>query len=392
MTRCLKLFACLIATLCMGAALAQTPTDQTYQRPDTTSPPVAYIYVSRPTHIDAFAAASDGKLALIGSPIVKDVSHMSVTKKYLFGLDDNNTDIDTFTIESNGAIKYLTDVNAQKFTPDGIDCSSLGPIRLDQTGSTLYNLVGDVCQDGQAYQAFKIESNGDLQFLNTAFAGLPADVVVLGPISFLGNNKFAYQVGCSDDDGLTGASIVGYKRTSTGALETLISVGGGVPTPKNPDDNYCPGVIATDSTDHLVESLQEYSSNDGEFEGPWLLANFTGNSEGNLTTKSTYENMPSTSISFVNTMSISPSSKLLAVGGTGFQVYHFDGGNPITKLTGKISTSGSVEEFAWDSSSHLYVLTSNDLYVYNVTSTSVKEATGSPYSIPEASSLIVLTK
>jgi hypothetical protein len=391
MTRCLKLFACLIATLCMGAALAQTPTDQTYQRPDTTSSPVAYVYVSRPTHIDAFAAASDGKLTLIGSPIVKDVSHMSVTQKYLFGLDDNDIDIDTFTIESNGAIKYLTDVDAKKYTSDGTDCSSLGPIQLDHTGSTLYNLLDDHCLGGQAYQAFKIESNGDLQFLNTAFAGLPADVVVLGPISFLGNNKFAYQVGCSDDDGLTGASIVGYKRTSTGALE-LAGGGGGFPTPKNSDDNYCPGVIATDSTDHLVESLQEYSFYDGEFEGPWSLASFTGNSEGNLTTKSTYENMPSTSIGFVSTMSISPSSKLLAIGGTGFQVLHFDGGNPITKLTGTINTSGSVEEFAWDNSSHLYVLTSNEFYVYNVSSTSVKEATGSPYSIPEVSSLIVLAK
>ena len=227
MARCLKLVVC-ITVLSMGLAVAQTIDPP---EPENSTAPVAYVYVSRPTHIDAFAAASSGKLALIGSPITGDVSHMAVTKKYLFGLNDNNKDIDTFTIEPNGAITYLTQINAQSFIPD--DCATLGPIKLDQTGATLYNSVVDGCQDAQGYQAYKIEGNGNLQYLKTTFGGGPTDVVSLAPITFLGNNKFGYQVGCSDDDGLLGNSIAGFKRTSNGTLETF-DFNAEEPSPKKP--------------------------------------------------------------------------------------------------------------------------------------------------------------
>jgi hypothetical protein len=383
MTRYLTLLTCLAAAL-TNVGLAQSD-------PETESKkaPVAYVYVSRPTHIDAFAAASDGKLSLIGSPIINGVSHMSVTKKYLLGMDDNGQDIDTFRIGSNGAIEFLTAVNAQSFTPDA--CTELGPIQIDHTGSTLYNMVGPECQDGVSYQAYKIESNGDLQYLKTTYSGVPADVIFLNPISFLGNNKFAYQTGFASDDGLGGASAVGYQRTSTGILET-ISLNYPVPNPKNPDDQYLFGTSAPDASDHLVVSLQENHSDGSGSVGPWLLATYTAGSKGNLTTESTYKNMASTSFDDnIVALSISPTGKLVAAGGTGgFQVFHFDEGGPITKLTGKISTKGDVEGFAWDKSGHLYVSSANALYVYNASSTEVKQAAGSSYSIPESSSIIVL--
>ncbi len=385
MARHLILFTCL-AAMSTNIAAAQSEPES-----DSKSTPVAYVYVSRPTHIDAFAAASNGKLSLIGSPITNGVSHMSVTKKYLFGMDDNGQDIDTFKIGSNGAIEYLTAVNAQSFTPDS--CTDLGPIQLDHSGATLYNMVGPDCQDGVSYQAYKIESNGDLQYLKTTFSGVPSDVFILTPISFLGNNKFAYQTGFADDDGDGGASIVGYKRTSTGTLETF-SFDEEVPNPKNPDDEYLFGTSAPDASDHLVVSLQEVSSDQSSSTGNWLLASYTADSKGNLTTKSTYKNMPSTSFEdYIGAISISPSDKLVAVSGNGgFQVFRFDGSGPITKLTGKISTNGDVNGFAWDKSGHLYVSAANALYVYNTSSTGVKQATGSPYSIPESSSMIVLDK
>jgi hypothetical protein len=382
MTRYL-LFPCLAAVLTNLAAAQSEP------EPASKSTPVAYVYVSRPTHIDAFAAASNGKLSLIGSPITHGVSHMSVTKKYLFGMDDNGQDIDTFAIGSNGAIEYLTAINAQSFTPDA--CTQLGPIQIDHTSSTLYNMVGPACQDGVSYQAYKIESNGDLQYLKTTFSGVPSDVYILTPISFLGNDKFAYQTGFADDDGDGGASIVGYKRTSTGTLETF-DFDGEVPNPKNPADEYLFGISAADASDHLVVALEEVGLFEGGPIGNWLLASYTADSKGNLTTRSTYKNMPSTTFEDdIGALSISPSGKLVVAGGTGgFQVFRFDGSAPITELTGKISTNGDVEGFAWDKSDHLYVSTTNALYVYNTTSTSIKQATGSPYSIPESSSIIVL--
>jgi hypothetical protein len=92
-------------------------------------------------------------------------------------------------------------------------------------------------------------------------------------------------------------------------------------------------------------------------------------------------------------MSISPSGKLLAVGGgtgaKGLEVYHFNGASPITKFTGLLHSSENFLEFGWDKSNHLYALRSDGLHIYSATSTSIKEESGSPISIPEASSLIV---
>jgi hypothetical protein len=91
----------------------------------------------------------------------------------------------------------------------------------------------------------------------------------------------------------------------------------------------------------------------------------------------------------VSTQGCSP---LLAVGGSGFQIFHFNGSRPVTHYTGVLQPSENFERFGWDGDNHLYALSSGELYVYTVTSTSIEEASGSPYSIPEASSVIVLSK
>jgi hypothetical protein len=377
-----QVFVCL-ATL-TGAALAQTPD---YQRPDpTTSSPIAYVYVSRPTHIDAFAASSSGKLTAVpGSPFSNiAVSHMSVNKKYLFGAGDDQQNLYSFSIGSNGALKQVAVTNILKDAPEG---SGTGPIQIDGTGSTLYNYI---VVDDSFVQAFKIEENGALQFLGDTETDDTFDVQEVQPtmISFLGNNKYAFETGC-DQDALNGATEA-FKRESSGVLQLVRGVPQ-LPKTKNPGDIYCPFKLATDSTDHLAFVLQAYNENTGYSDGPMVLASYTADSEGKLTTKSTFETMPSIE-SQANTISISPSGKFLAVGGAGFQIFHFNGSSPITKYTGVFQPGSQFTEFGWDGDNHLYALGSGELYVYTVTSTSVKEVAGSPYSIPEASSVIVLTK
>jgi hypothetical protein len=76
-----------------------------------------------------------------------------------------------------------------------------------------------------------------------------------------------------------------------------------------------------------------------------------------------------------------PSGKFLAmIAGEGIQFYYFNG-TAIKALTGIVGTSGNIGAIAWDSSNHLYALNgaSGKLHVYTVTSTSVVEASGSPY-------------
>ncbi len=375
MTRCLKLIACLTTTLSAGAALAQT-SDQ----PETTSSPVAYVYVSRPTHIDAFAASTTGKLTAVpGSPFSGSVSSMSVNGKFLFGAGDNGKDIYSYSIGANGALKQVSETNAQKYNPLG--CGSIGPVQIDDTGTTLYNQVAADCEDSAFIQAFKIEDKGELQFLGNATGGIPSDIATLYPLIFLGTNKYAYQTGCADDDGLLDTVNEVYKRESNGML-TIVDFDNVSPKTKNPDDLYCPWGFATDPTDHLAYAFQDFSSYSGEFVGPIVLGTYTADSHGILTTKSTYDNMPATDLVSVSAMSISPSGKLLAVGGPGFQVFHFNGSSPITHYTGRLQAGYGFQQFGWDGDNHLYALGGGKLFVYTVTPTSIKEAPGSPVLDP----------
>jgi hypothetical protein len=77
----------LLALFSAGPAFTQASSPEA--TPETKlAAPVAYMYVARPTHIDSFAAAANGKLTAVkGSPIGGGVFGMSVNKKYLFGFD-----------------------------------------------------------------------------------------------------------------------------------------------------------------------------------------------------------------------------------------------------------------------------------------------------------------
>ena len=79
--------------------------------------PVAYVYVSRPTHVDGFAASASGKLTPVpGSSFSNiSVSHMSVTSKFLFGAGDDNQSIYSFSIAKNGALKQVGQINAHTY-------------------------------------------------------------------------------------------------------------------------------------------------------------------------------------------------------------------------------------------------------------------------------------
>ncbi len=103
---------------------------------------------------------------------------MSVNNKYLFGAGVNATDITTFSIGMNGALRQVSEINAQKYNPD--NCGGMGPLQIDYAGTTLYNQVNANCQSG--YQSFHIEANGELQFLSSNGSGIPTDVL-LAPLS-----------------------------------------------------------------------------------------------------------------------------------------------------------------------------------------------------------------
>jgi hypothetical protein len=373
-------------TLIASAAVAQSSTS-----------PVAYVYVARPTHIDGFAAASDGKLTpLPGSPLANtNVNKLSVTRKFLFGLSGDGTKITKFSIAPNGSIKEVSSTATWHGNPDEV-CNDNQDIQVDTTGTSLYSEINSQsCVDYPgAYTSFHIEPNGDLQYLGASGGYIDdagqGDVVSL---RMAGTGTFAYDGQCEEDENVESVIDI-YKRESNGLLQYVNQ--DTTPPTDYSGASYCAGQVATDSEDHLAVAFQredDKTGDNGYYEGPYFLATYTEDASGNLTTTSSSDNMPEAAVSNnldINTMSISPSNKFLAVGGYGFQVFHFNGGNPITADSGVLQPNATVEKFAWDKANHLYVLAWNTLYVYTVTSSGITQAPGSPYSIPEAGGLIAL--
>ena len=113
-----------------------------------------------------------------------------------------------------------------------------------------------------------------------------------------------------------------------------------------------------------------------------------------LSTASTYTNLPSTAVFSVQTMRMAPSGKLLAVGRhQGLQLFNFTGTSQVTARTGLL-TPAEVDQLTWDNSNHLYAISdlAGKLYVFTVTSTGVTPAPGSPYTITKPGRLIVQSK
>src|SRR3984957_19949389 len=197
MTRCLKFVVCL-TPLCAAATLAQTENAKT----ESTAAPTAYVYVARPTHIDGFAVSSSGKLTPVpGSPFAGiSVAYMSVTKKFLFGVGDDFKTFYSFSIASDGALKQVSTIDGTKYAHGNTGCC-FGPLVVDYSRSTVYNLTDNV-NVGSFEETFKIESNGDLQFIGNTETDGTFNIADVFPtkLAFLGTNKFAYQTGCDYQD------------------------------------------------------------------------------------------------------------------------------------------------------------------------------------------------
>jgi len=388
-----------LSALCASVALTSASPALSQLSASQPSPsPLAYIYVARPTHIDGFAAAADGRLTPVpGSPFANtNVTKLSVTKKFLLGESGNGFFVTSYAIAANGSLTKASTLDTRPYVPEQ-PCVIAPDIQVDTAGSTLYYQEEDEScgDDTTAYLSFHIESDGGFQYLGPS--GGYIDPTAQGPtftLSMLGNGKFAYDGSCQEDNGNT-SDINIYKRETNGLL-TYINQDNYAPEGKS-GEKYCSGLVAADSQNHLAVALQRIDGQNGDngpLYGPWFLASYTAGSSGNLTTTSTAVNMPEVSVGGqydVDAMSISPDNKYVAVSGeaNGFEIFHFNGGSPVTKYSGVFLPRVSVYQFGWDKADHLYAVGGGNVYVFTVTSTSIRQAPGSPYSIPENGGLIV---
>ena len=137
-----------ITTMLCTEALAQRASISVGERSkaSTGNSPAAFIYVSSTppgaseNEIEAFAASENGKLSTVaGSPFKENVVDMAMNGEYLFAVNANGFDIESYRIGSDGALQYVATTDASQAG----DCNRLGPLFLDHTGATLYDMEFD---------------------------------------------------------------------------------------------------------------------------------------------------------------------------------------------------------------------------------------------------------
>ena len=240
--------ACLSTGLC-SVALAQA---RPQSAATTTTGPSAWVYVSsmigttEKSDVYGFTAASNGKLTPIaGSPFPADLTSMAVNGVYLFGAPLSGSMIDTYRIQSNGALTYAASTNES--APN--KCSNTpGPVFLDHTGASLYDFYywGDSICSNSVYQGWNVvKSTGALTYNGSA----GGDEELTGVLTFIGNNQFGYTTDCYHSDG----QISGFKRNSDGSL-TLLNLAQVWPKAQS-GQFYCPFLAAADPTNHLAIPL-----------------------------------------------------------------------------------------------------------------------------------------
>jgi hypothetical protein len=174
-------------------------------------------------------------------------------------------------------------------------------------------------------------------------------------------------------------------------LSSISNFSAPLPAPRA-GDFYCPSQVATDPANHVAIALQPVSQASFAPDGGPQIGSFTAAGNGDLSTTNTNADMPVSEVGTALSMSMAPSGKLLAVGGSGgLQIFHFHGSAPPIAATGLL-THDEIDQLFWDHDNHLYAISTagNRLFVFTITSTHHHEAPGSPYTVEAPQGLAVL--
>jgi hypothetical protein len=371
---------------------------------------VAHVYVQTHQGVDVFDSSSSGKLTLVkGSPFSTTGQMGGVTGSHLISMGTD--DVHVYAVGSTGAVgEQQGEVNTQKY--GGAKCGNTTGLStfLDHAGKYYYLQLSGIFNGGSvacvAWQSYELKSNGTLDFLGSieysGYGGHDASPSSLPTVS--SNDKFAYGI-FDQYSGFSYTTFSTLKRASSGDLEVISNF---KETDPQADQNvpngpwtFFPTLVQADPSSHLAVLLQNQSfAGCCGFDGPLQLASYSiDSSTGSVSSTNKYEDMPTPAISLdaFSKMEMSTSGKLLALAGTGLQIFHFNGASPITEFGSALLPGVSINQLAWDNNNHLYALSygTNKLYVYTVTTTSINEVAGSPFTVDNAygtSGLIVVAK
>lgn len=390
---------CMCAILCTLAGCASSASDPptiANSKQNGSNSTVAYVYVSNtpssstasnaPSQITAYSADANGKLTEVpGSPFKENVGYMVVNGLYLMASSNTQPVIDTYNIHSDGSLTFATQTNYAQDNSN--NCGSAGALYFDHTGQSLYvqEAYIDCANSGTASFAVQ-DATGQLNYLGNTITG--SEYNNGNAAFFIGNNEFAYAAGPS---GCYIYSVDGFQRADSGLLSSIDS---GAPAylPGVPGEFriFAPDLTAADTTNHVA--ITETPANPPGCLGlPVRLSTWTADSNGKLTTSSTYQNMPTTAIVSPYDLKMAPSGQLVAIAGQeGLQVFHMNGADPITSYT-PLLTTDPIDMMFWDNNNHLYAISqkANTLHVFTITNTEYQEASGSPYTISSPNDVIV---
>src|SRR6266700_920185 len=152
-----------IAAICASTVLASAQVTSSPTEKVSSSAPVAYIYVSTMQNsstgkIYGGGAAANGSLSMLpGSPYPYVVNYLAVNGGWLFGVGNQDDDIYSFKIGSNGALTLEDDAVVTTMGGGAIS------IYLDHTGSTLY---ADYYTTNNDFLSYRVnQSTGALSFI-----------------------------------------------------------------------------------------------------------------------------------------------------------------------------------------------------------------------------------
>jgi hypothetical protein len=366
--------------------LVSTGSAVTQARAQSTPSTAAYVYIQTQGPegvVYGLRASSTGQLSTIsGSPFKLGTQIIGSTPTKFLTL--GQTLLHSFAIDSDGAIQSQL---AQEpiYDYDGSQCgdssdkyyTQINSAVLDHSGKFIYALLQNGPNNCAAYQTYEIGKDGNFTFIGDIDqTGINIEPVStsLGLPSILGNETFAYAV---EDSGHL-SNVNGFRRESNGELEWLQFT---ETDPPLANGSYTASVPdASPTGNYLVVQLYPNDS------APAQLGTYTVDSEGNISSTNTSSNMPT---ALGDHTKFSPSGNFLVEwggAGQGMSIYNFNGAAPLT-LYKTLLDDTTINQVAWDSSNHLYVISNstNMLYVFTVTATSVTEdaswSIGSPYSL-----------
>jgi hypothetical protein len=368
--------------LSAGPAFAQTSTTEATAEAKAVAP-AAYVYAQTSSGVVAYAATASGELTLVkGSPFSVAGQMEGINGKYLIAV--GTTNLRTYPITSTGTIgKQASIIDTANF--GGSECGATGgePAELDHTGQYFYVELDENAVNCTAWQSYKISSDGAFTFLGAAYGteGFQGGTFSVNISAISSNDDFAY--------GFIGTQYApifsAFRKGSDGALSTNSEFSEvdprPNPKPSNSDNNYFPIAMAADPAGHMAVLMEEAFCLCGETPNPQLASYTINPTTGKIISTNTYLNMPTDQTSS-SIMRMSPSGKILALGGAGITLFHFNGAAPITDYKSILPAVG-IDSMGWDQNNHLYAISNSTekLYVYTVTPTSATEVAGSPYHL-----------